>query len=164
MKPRNLAFAIGIALAGCHHEHARTTPAPQPDYKNMTPHAMAARVPASPGSRKIEPASWVFFETDSDKLTVSAQQDLDAAAAWLIAHPGEHIVIAGHADVRGGEDYNMQLSFRRGIQVADYLASRGVPRSRISLDPEGKQGAEAPAKQADRRAVIYTTGERTGVR
>jgi peptidoglycan-associated lipoprotein len=157
MKPRTFVFAAALALAGCHHgDRARTTPAPQPDFK--PPHAMAARNPLAPSNRPLAATSYVFFDSGSESLSPQAQQDLDAAAAWLVAHPSEHILVQGHTDSTGSTDYNMQLSFRRGVAVADYLAARGVPRDRIAIDPEGEKRASKEASQADRRAIIYATG------
>src|SRR2546423_11250665 len=161
MKSRKLILALAstLAIAGCHHgsDHARTTP-PQPDFHNRTPHPMAARIPASPGMRRIMPTSWVFFATDSERLSLGAQADLDAAAAWLKAHPAEHVLVEGHADVDGPPDYNMQLSFRRGIAVADYLVAHGVARARIAIDPQGQNFAKPGSKPADRHAIVYATG------
>lgn len=159
MKTRSLVLATALAMVGCHHgDRARTTPAPQPDFKNHPPMAMAARIPTAPGGHRISPTSWVFFETGSEALSPQAAQDLDAAAAWLVAHPTERIFVEGHTDSAGGDDYNLQLSFRRGVAVADYLAAHGVARERIAIDPQGERHAAPEAMHADRRAIVYATG------
>jgi outer membrane protein OmpA-like peptidoglycan-associated protein len=158
MKTRNLIIAFALAFTGCHHhDDAAVARAPQPDFKPNKPKAMAARVPTSDGHRRISPTGWVFFETNSDRLTEAAEQDLDAAIDWLRAHPGEKIYVEGHADKSGPADYNLQLSFRRGIAVADYLAAHGVPRDRIAIDPQGERNANDGVIPGDRRAIIYST-------
>jgi len=158
MKTRNLIIAFALAFTGCHHhDDGAMARAPQPDFKPNRPKAMAARVPASEGHRRISPTGWVFFETDSDRLSPAAQQDLDAAIDWLRAHPTEKIRVEGHTDISGPADYNLQLSFRRGIAVADYLAAHGVPRDRISIDPQGEHNSGEAVIAGDRRAIIYAT-------
>jgi peptidoglycan-associated lipoprotein len=163
MQMRNLALALVLALAGCHHDSNQTTAprgaAPQPDFAGRTqartPRAMAARVPASPGTTKIWPTGWVFFESDSEALSPAAQQDLDASVDWLRAHPAERIVIEGHTDASGAADYNLELSFRRGVVVADYLAAHGVARARIDIEPQGERGASRAVRSGDRRVIIF---------
>lgn len=157
MRTTHLVLALAAAAAGCDHAARTTTPAPQPDFTSRTPHAMAARVPASPGDHRIDPAGWVFFTIDSSALTSEAQQDLDAVAQWAVAHPEQQIVIEGHADATGTADHDLELSFQRGIAVSEYLSAHGVARARITIDPEGKAGAPPGASVPDRRAIVYAT-------
>jgi outer membrane protein OmpA-like peptidoglycan-associated protein len=158
MKTRNLLIALGLAVAGCHHgdDHA-TTAAPQPDFQANKPKAMASRIPASDGHRWLEPSGWVFFDSDSETLSQAAQEDLDTAVQWYRDHPNASLVLEGHADVSGPADHNLQLSFRRGISVADYLAAHGVPRDHIAINPEGERNATVPVRAGDRRVIIYAT-------
>ena len=58
---------------------------------------------------------------------------LEADAAWLRANPEHHVLIAGHADERGTNQYNMALGQRRAVWVRDQLVARGVPSDRISV-------------------------------
>jgi outer membrane protein OmpA-like peptidoglycan-associated protein len=157
MQTRTFLVAA-LAIAGCHHQSTgATTPAPQPDFKFGHPHAMASRIPASPGERHIWPTGWVFFQTDSDELSPASAQDLDTVVAWVKSHPAGRIVVEGHADIRGTDEYNLELSFKRGAVVADYLGAHGVARARIEIDPQGKRGASPEALPADRRVIIFAT-------
>jgi outer membrane protein OmpA-like peptidoglycan-associated protein len=153
-----MLIAAALAIAGCHHSTAPTTAlAPQPDFKYGHPHAMASRIPASTGGRRIAPAGWVFFQTDSDQLSAAATQDLDAVVDWVKAHPQGRIVVEGHADASGSDEYNLELSFKRGAVVADYLASHGVARARIEIEPQGEKGSSPEILSADRRVIIFAT-------
>ena len=153
-----LVLVAALAIAGCHHRDAgTTTPAPQPDFKYGHPHAMASRVPASPGEHRITPAGWVFFQTDSDQLSEAATQDLDAVIDWLAAHPGGRVIVEGHADASGPDEYNLELSFKRGAVVADYLAAHGVARARIAIDPQGEKSSSPDIAPGDRRVIIFAT-------
>ncbi len=151
-------IAFALAFAGCHHSGSSAdTTAPQPDFVPRVPHAMESRVPASDGEHRIGPTGWVFFETDSDVLSAAARQDLDQTVTWLRAHPGEKIYVAGHADASGAADYNLQLSFRRGIAVADYLAAHGIPRERMEIEPQGEHNASEMVRAGDRRVIVFAT-------
>lgn len=161
---RRIALALALALAGCHHsDHgsAANPRVPQPDFAarthHVTPRAMAARVPTSPAKRDIAPTSWVFFKTGSEMLSAQAQQDLDQIADWLNAHPDQRILVEGHTDSSGSPSFNLRLSFRRAAAVAEYLASRGVSRARIAIDPQGALHAARNPIAGDRRAILYAT-------
>jgi outer membrane protein OmpA-like peptidoglycan-associated protein len=49
------------------------------------------------------------------------------------------LVVVGHADVRGPESYNLQLSERRAELVKDYLVSQGIPADKIQIRAEGQK-------------------------
>jgi hypothetical protein len=49
------------------------------------------------------------------------------------------LVVVGHADVRGPDNYNLQLSERRAELVKDYLVSQGIPEDKIQIRAEGQQ-------------------------
>jgi len=49
------------------------------------------------------------------------------------------LLVVGHADVRGPESYNLQLSERRAELVKDYLVSQGIPEDKIQIRAEGQQ-------------------------
>ena len=65
---------------------------------------------------------------------------LDADAAWLRANPTYPILIAGYADERGANRYNLALGQRRAAWVRDQLVARGVPADRISMMSYGERG------------------------
>ncbi len=69
------------------------------------------------------------------------------------------IVVIGHTDSTGSEDYNQQLSERRSIAVADYLSGGGIPGQRLSTEGRGELAPRAandtPAnRMANRRVEI----------
>jgi hypothetical protein len=51
----------------------------------------------------------------------------------------DKLVVVGHADVRGPDDYNMELSRRRAEVVKAYLVSQGVPADQIEIRADGKR-------------------------
>ncbi len=73
----------------------------------------------------------VYFTTDSARLSRATRRVLEKLARDYRGGNRLRIVLGGHADARGTEDYNLDLSRRRAARVARYLVSRGVPRKAI---------------------------------
>jgi outer membrane protein OmpA-like peptidoglycan-associated protein len=74
------------------------------------------------------------FELASATLTPRAREDARIFGESLL-HPelaGKRFLIEGHTDSIGGRAYTLELSQRRAAAVADYLASLGVDRSRLT--------------------------------
>lgn len=74
----------------------------------------------------------VTFDTAQSDIKSSFYQTLNAVAEVLSHYDKTTITVAGHADSRGAEDYNMDLSQRRALSVANYLASHGVDQARLN--------------------------------
>ncbi len=97
---------------------------------------------AAPGTAQdfvVNVGDRVFFETDSSDLTPTAIATLNKQAQWLAQYPRYTFLIEGHADERGTREYNFSLGARRAQTVRDYLASRGVPASRMRTISYGKE-------------------------
>ncbi len=75
----------------------------------------------------------VYFAWDSDKISPLAQGFLDDVAAEAMAQGVKLISVGGHTDTSGSAEYNVGLSERRADAVADYLASKGVPKSAMDI-------------------------------
>jgi len=73
-----------------------------------------------------------FFDFDESTLLPEAQAKLDGVAAFMKDNPHVKVVIEGHTDSSGTEDYNMALGQRRAQSAADYLEAKGISSSRIS--------------------------------
>jgi OOP family OmpA-OmpF porin len=67
------------------------------------------------------------FQRDSAELTLNARTILDDVATSLISNPQKNdIEVQGHASSEGSDAYNMKLSQRRALSVANYLKKKGV--------------------------------------
>jgi outer membrane protein OmpA-like peptidoglycan-associated protein len=82
--------------------------------------------------------SGVLFPFDSAALTSEARANLRTLAASLQAEPRTEVMIVGHTDSAGTNDYNQRLSERRGHSAEDYLSSLGVAASRLASDGRGE--------------------------
>lgn len=97
---------------------------------------------AAPGSTQdftVNVGDRIFFDTDSSSIRADAQSTLTRQAQWLAQYPNYSITIEGHADERGTRAYNLALGARRAAATRDFLAARGVDRSRIETISYGKE-------------------------
>ncbi|GAA4404913.1 OmpA family protein [Nibrella viscosa] len=108
---------------------------------------------------KITFGSDILFDVDKYDLKSATKRDLDEFAKTLQKYEDTQIVIEGHADATGPDDYNLRLSKQRADAVAKYLQSRGVPGARIDekgygeSQPVADNGTEA-GRQQNRRVEV----------
>lgn len=105
----------------------------------------------------------IFFAVDQSTLSAEALMVLDQQAQWMLSNPGLPVLIEGHADEQGTREYNIALSARRAAAVRNYLVTKGVPDSRLSTVPFGKERpvevcSEERCWSQNRRAVTVVTG------
>lgn len=77
-------------------------------------------------------ASGLLFDFDSDVIRGETRYNLDELARSLDQYPKSNLMIVGHTDAIGSEEYNQRLSERRSNAAARYLASRGLSWSRMA--------------------------------
>ncbi|HSP14159.1 MAG TPA: peptidoglycan-associated lipoprotein Pal [Thermoanaerobaculia bacterium] len=80
-----------------------------------------------------------FFAYDESTLTADAQSALTTSANWLKQNPTYGILIEGHCDERGTEQYNLALADRRASIARDYLVTLGVESGRIKTISYGEE-------------------------
>ena len=165
----NKILAIGIALlvaacASTPEPAPPPAPAPAPAAKQEPPAPPPAAKPAAaaPAPAKRCDAS-VTLQNDETypfaraELTAAAKSRLDRDVIGRLATCStiEAVVIEGHADRLGGQQYNQKLSERRADNAKAYLVSKGVARDKIETIGMGKT---VPAKfcpdDKDRKALI----------
>lgn len=105
--------------------------------------ARAAAIPA------IE-ARVVYFDYDSFVIKPEFQALVEANAKVIKANPGRKVALEGHADERGGREYNLALGQKRAEAVRRALTLLGVPDSQLEAVSFGK---EKPAVQGTGEAV-----------
>jgi peptidoglycan-associated lipoprotein len=74
----------------------------------------------------------IYFAFDSSSLSAQAKQVLKENADYLAANPGTKVVLEGHCDERGTEEYNLALGERRARSAFEYLRSLGVSNDKMS--------------------------------
>ncbi|MEO1234034.1 MAG: OmpA family protein [Myxococcota bacterium] len=102
----------------------------------------------------------VRFAFNEATLDSEARDGL-AAIAECINTSGGVLVVEGHCDERGTEEYNLALGDRRARAVTDYLSRLGVPRSRMEVVSKGEaeplDGGSNEGAWARNRRVEFET-------
>ncbi|OLD27812.1 MAG: peptidoglycan-associated lipoprotein [Candidatus Rokubacteria bacterium 13_1_20CM_2_69_58] len=110
-----------------------STPAPAP-----APAATTAR-PAPAEFASIPELKDIHFDFDKYDVRPDAARTLDANAAWLKSNGNQLLLIEGHCDERGTNEYNLALGERRAKSAMNYLVSQGVQASRITIISYGEE-------------------------
>lgn len=102
-----------------------------------------------------------FFNYDESTLDAAAQSALSASANWLKGAEGAgyRLLIEGHCDERGTEQYNLALGDRRANTAKDYLMTLGIDAGRIRTVSYGEErpfeeGQTESAWSQNRRAHL----------
>lgn len=82
----------------------------------------------------FDETSGVYFETNKYNINNASQQTLNKLVAVFKEYPETNILVVGHTDSVGAEDYNMTLSKNRATSVTNYLINNGISRSRLTTD------------------------------
>jgi peptidoglycan-associated lipoprotein len=158
MKFKALGALAGLALlAAC-----SSTPAPTAASSG----AGAEATGAAPGSEQDLVANVgdrVFFAFNQPTLSSDADATLGRQATWLAKYPNVDVLIAGNADERGTETYNLALGQKRANSARDYLVAQGVASTRIQTISYGKDcpvaaGNDEAAYQQNRNAITSVQG------
>lgn len=81
----------------------------------------------------------VFFDFDKYDIKEDARPALDSAAAWLKNNKEVKIIIEGHCDERGTNEYNLALGEKRANAARDYLTANGVASEKIKTISYGEE-------------------------
>lgn len=104
----------------------------------------------------------IYFDYDQSALSDQARATLDAKIPALNANAGARILVIGHTDERGSDEYNLALGQRRAAAAKRYLVQRGIDGSRIETTSRGEeqpamQGMDESAYSQNRRAEFEIT-------
>jgi OOP family OmpA-OmpF porin len=144
----NLCYRTGywtpqMAIADCDADLVPkpAPPAPPPAQPPAPPPPAPAPAPApAPQVQKITLASKALFDFDKSVLKPEGKAALDTEiiAKLPLVQKLELVLVTGHTDRIGTQQYNQKLSERRAKAVADYLVSKGVPKDKIETLGMGK--------------------------
>jgi len=108
----------------------------------------------------------VLFTTGRADLKGGATSNLSKLAAFLNQYPDRTVVIEGHTDSTGSEDFNMGLSQRRADSVKTYLAGQGIASHRLDALGKGEGypvagNDSATGRQQNRRVEVIIANATT---
>jgi len=163
---QGLGFAISVLMLfamGCAKQPATTmssAPAPTGDATTtpggtttagarssdgappVSQSASATRATARPAPGDFVPAPEledVHFDFDRYEIRPGDARVLDANAAWLKTNGDRLLLIEGHCDERGTNEYNVALGERRAKATMNYLVAHGVAATRITIVSYGEE-------------------------
>jgi OOP family OmpA-OmpF porin len=146
----NLCYRTGywtpqMAIAACDADLVPKPPAPPAPPPAPTPPPPPAAAPApppppAPQVQKITLASKALFDFDKAVLRPDGKAAIDSEIISRLNNVQklELVLVTGHTDRIGTQQYNQRLSERRADAVRDYLVSKGVPRDKIETLGMGK--------------------------
>jgi peptidoglycan-associated lipoprotein len=180
-----IAAMGGALFAGCAKRPAMTAasaPAPtgvtqaQPAPPPPPPPAAVQPAPPPPPPAAVQPAPPpprpvpkefaavaalrpIHFDFDKYDIRPADRKILDANAQWLKDNANQLVLIEGHCDERGTNEYNLGLGERRARATMNYLVNQGIAADRITLVSYGEERPACTEKnercwQQNRRAAF----------
>jgi len=103
--------------------------------------------------------SGILFGFDSSSLQPEARENLEKLSEILSRDDETILMVVGHTDSTGDENYNMRLSEQRARSAADYMISRGLTRSRVQTEGRGEtepiaNNSSKQGQQENRRVEV----------
>ena len=154
---RHGALALGclgallLFISSCKHAQPQTAAhaMPPPETPKSTATAQPAATSQAPPNDSVLTEDLAtlnsrgylkdaFFDYDKANLRDDARTALAADSQWLKRYAAFQILVEGHCDERGTEEYNVALGEKRAAAVKEYLASLGVDSGRVRLVSYGK--------------------------
>jgi peptidoglycan-associated lipoprotein len=152
-------IALSLFLVGCPKRPATTAASAPPPTGSPSPSAAAPSTAPSPSMTPspVAPSTTpsttppapseftananlkdIFFDFDKYDVRPNDAKTLDTNAAWLKSNDNL-VLIEGHCDERGTNEYNLALGERRAKATMNYLVAQGVQASRITIISYGKE-------------------------
>ena len=155
-----------VATAGCHHTPAAVAPVPSNDLAARTradsiEAAQRARTDSLALSRRAEAdrlareaadrlareqqamretlAERTHFDFDRSDIRPEDRSVLDRKLVILQGNPTLRLQIAGNADERGSDEYNLALGSRRAAAARNYLINNGIAADRLEVVSYGEE-------------------------
>lgn len=86
----------------------------------------------------------VYFDYDKSDIKPEYRTILDSVAQWLKSNPKRMLLVEGHCDERGTNEYNLALGERRALSVRRYLVGLGVHPEVIQTISYGEEKPADP--------------------
>ncbi|WP_018290673.1 OmpA family protein [Verrucomicrobium sp. 3C] len=136
----SLSLVLLVSIAGCAKpkkdggvaapEEESLTTSPLPSRGDFNPETDVNYAPLH--------AETVYFSFDSSAIPSGERGKLEKVAQWMGENPDRSLLLAGHCDERGTEEYNRGLGERRALAVREYLIGLGISPQRLHTISYGK--------------------------
>ncbi|NMW21158.1 MAG: peptidoglycan-associated lipoprotein Pal [Chlorobiaceae bacterium] len=81
----------------------------------------------------------IFFDFDRSEIRAEARDQLQTNYHWLEENASRKVIIEGHCDERGTNEYNLALGERRANSAKDYLINLGAAPGRLNTVSYGEE-------------------------
>jgi peptidoglycan-associated lipoprotein len=88
--------------------------------------------------RSVFASETVYFDFDRSAVRNGERAKADNVAAYLKSHADDKLLIEGHCDERGTEEYNRSLGEKRALALREYLVRAGIAPNRIQTRSFGE--------------------------
>ena len=151
-----LSTALAIFITGCKKNPPATAPQQTPPPSAPAPESTTAPTPRAPEAppqpvksedvmsmdiQRLNTMGYLkdaFFDFDKADLRDDARTALASDADWMKKYPSIQVLVEGHCDERGTEEYNLSLGQKRASAVREYLTSLGVDGAHVKTVSYGK--------------------------
>jgi peptidoglycan-associated lipoprotein len=170
MRPQALALVFAAApfiACGGENPPAKAPEAPAPQPAAPTANHLPPQPPDSPTASALHISDEIvkscgikepdaYFAFDSAHLRTEDAKVLQQVVTCFTtgALKGRTVKLVGHADPRGGSDYNMTLGQSRADSVAGYMVGQGMDKAKTESTSRGAMdasGTDEPTWARDRR-------------
>ena len=106
----------------------------------------------------------IYFEYNKSNIRPEYQPVLESISKWLAKNNGSQLLIEGHCDERGTDEYNLALGERRALAVRRYLIALGASSDRVHTISYGEEkpavpGSDEAAWSKNRRAEFKVSAQ-----
>jgi peptidoglycan-associated lipoprotein len=152
----------GLMITGCAKRPATVAASAAAPAPSAAPSPAPAPAPSSPSAPPAPPApaaaapaqaprpvpkefmavaalKEVYFDFDKYDIRPEDAKTLDTNATWLKSNGDNLVLIEGHCDERGTNEYNLALGERRAKATMNYLVSQGIQANRITIISYGEE-------------------------
>ncbi|MDO9584153.1 MAG: peptidoglycan-associated lipoprotein Pal [Desulfomicrobium sp.] len=152
-----IVLAFSLAMAGGCSKKVSSTPAGTSaagtgdGTGGLTPEQLEAQRLAELQRQAIDKigADRIYFAFDKSDLSDQSRQILAEKAELLKAHPALTLLIEGHCDERGTNEYNMALGERRARAAYEYLVLLGIEAGRLTIISYGEEYPAVPGSNEE---------------
>jgi peptidoglycan-associated lipoprotein len=148
----SLVLCMMAIETGCNKKVTKVEPAAQPPAAKQEPVAKTEHVqtdndvfqPVDMDAKMKEVFQTVYFDYDKSDLRPDAIERLEKIAGFLAENATVRVLVEGHADERGSNEYNIGLGESRAKAAKEYLISYGVKPTRLEHTSYGRERPAFP--------------------
>ena len=167
-----LALSLLVALSsftGCAKKKTETPPPPVTKQEERRPEPrVTEKAPVEKTEEKVtlreSDLNTIYFDYDKSVIKADQRSRLEKNAQLLKDNPSVKLLLEGHCDERGSNEYNIALGDRRAKSVQRFLSDYGISSSRVQTVSYGEErpassGHNESAWSQNRRCEFTITSQ-----